>query len=142
MEDKDLIVGTRVAKAFSRFNQHENDICKGEIAGIGKCPTSGKPKYAVKWDKDWMQGYVSKEPYADDLMSEAEANTLWSKLEAEFREVEDRVKSHLEVAAQAINDADKLATGANLNLNDMWKARALLFDAMDNAGWSTSSLNC
>lgn len=142
MEDKDLIVGTRVAKAFDRFNQYENDICKGEIIGIGKCPMTGKPKYAVKWDESWMNGLVPKESYAGDLMFEAEANALWSKLESEFKAVENHIKDKLQVAARAIAEASEIASGAKMDLSSMWEATRPLMNAMDEVGWRTSSLNC
>lgn len=76
------------------------------------------------------------------LFSESDAKSLDSVLEKEFKAVEKQVQARLKVAAQNIREANKLAKKLGTNLGGMGAGYGDLYDAMDSAGWNTSSFGC
>jgi prophage DNA circulation protein len=138
IEEKDLVAGARVAKNFDRFNPWE-EIQRGKVLMSEKDPITGKTKVLVKWDSNYQN--VS-EVFADQLLTEAEAETLGSKLEAEYKEVEKQLSEKMGQAAQIIREAQKIAQTIKADLAGMGNITRDLYRAMDEAGWSTSSFHC
>lgn len=139
MENQDLTVGTKVVSAFSRYStcKPHNGIVK---APPQPCRLTGKMKVIVEWSY-WNQKKL-EEVFTETLMLETEGIALWSKLEAEYKVVEEQVKVKMQEAANAVEEADRIADSAKMNLTEMHDAVQILHHAMDGAGWSTSSLNC
>jgi hypothetical protein len=65
-----------------------------------------------------------------------------SDLEKEWAETEKLVKVKMEKAAALIKGAIKIAKKHNLELNELYDGVKPLLDAMEEAGWQTSSLMC
>jgi len=143
-------IGDRVAKATSEYYEDEysgkqivplrydpdNGLYLGEITDI-----SAKGKITVKWDGRYRDTEVLE---AKDLITEAEGKARYSELEAEFHEIERQVAEKVGQVAQGIREANELArkTGrplAQMSYNIIYRT---LYDAMDDAGWRTSSFGC
>lgn len=76
------------------------------------------------------------------LLPAAELAAKESKLEVEFKKTSKEIRSKLKEAAKIIGEAQKLAKKQGHNLSDMYDAYGPLYNAMDNAGWRTSSFGC
>ena len=70
-------------------------------------------------------------------------------LEKTFKRVEKKVAAKIQEAADLIKEANEMAqsTGAEnasdgLSSYDFWSACRPLRDALDEAGWSSSSMRC
>jgi len=129
-------VGDRVCRKFTQLNQYEDDREYGSIVGTN----AQNGKFFVQSEWSWR----SPNPFEvaeDGLLTEEEADTLYNKLEAEFKKVADQVSAHIKVAAEALEKANAVADAANYNLTEL-DASAPLMRAMRNCGWNTSSLSC
>lgn len=65
-----------------------------------------------------------------------------SKIEAEFTEVRNQIKSKLEQAADLVEEALKLAKPFDKNLYDLQDEVRLLNLALNNNGWKSSNTGC
>lgn len=88
---------------------------------------------------EWRGGRIEK-LMANRLMGEEEATQLCESLEEEFDKVEEAVSKKLAKAAALVREANALAEGSGLDLYEMNDGG--LLDAMENAGWRTSSMSC
>ena len=97
----------------------------------------------VEWDEQrWGASSKMERLSPSKLMTETEAKYLINKLETEFSELEDKVAEKLDEAAKLIREAGTSATAHGETLHDMYEATGTLIEAMDDAGWNTSSWNC
>lgn len=78
----------------------------------------------------------------ENLMSLADAQVKKSELETDFNEVEAAVSVKLNEAAKLIKEASETAGEKDLSLPELSSATSALMDALDSAGWATSSLSC
>lgn len=143
-------IGDRVAKATSEYYPDEysdkeivplrydpdNEMYVGEVVDI-----SAKGKITVKWDGRYRDTEVLE---AKDLITEEEGKTRWNQLESEFHAIEAQVAEKIKVVAQGIREANELAKKTGRPLADMGYdiIYHTLYDAMDEAGWRTSSFGC
>lgn len=95
----------------------------------------------VKWDSDWNEEI--RDVDASDLAPEEVVKARYSELEIEFKEVEKEVKAQLKEVAKGLREANKLAKQKlGRTLNQLNMGYGALYNAMDDAGWRTSSFNC
>lgn len=106
----------------------------------------------VMWDENWLNElfvngitheYWPVKVKSDWLLTEAEGKAKFSALEKEFDAIADQVIDKLKEAGKLIKEANKIAkkSGAK-SLYEMYDAHDPLLNAMDAAGWRTSSFNC
>lgn len=99
-------------------------------------------KVMVKWDNEYLNKEEQKAVDPEHLDLEENVQKLYSKLEVEFNMVEKQVKEKLREASKLILDAQKLAKKTGHKVAEMYDAVSPLENAMDAAGWRTSSWNC
>ena len=100
-------------------------------------------KLLVEWDElGWRQTSKIERVDESGLVTEAEAEAAHNKLEAEFEALSDKVQEKLEEAAKLIREAGKIASDGGESLHDMYEVTEPLINAMDFAGWNTSSWSC
>ena len=150
VKKKVLAVGDRVGVATSEYYDSYGDNATtgklrydpdnspdyGEIVSI-----LADDKVMVKWDSDWMNEH-NKPVDVSTLLPEADIKTLLTKLEQEFNDVEKQIKEKLKEASKAVKEAQKLAKKTGRDLADMYDAVYPLRNAMDSAGWHSSSWGC
>lgn len=132
---------TRVMREFYRY-ENSRLLSRG-VTTVDSVidPLSGKEKTLVKWDRNHFSNQP-QEVYTDILILESEGDEKYSKLQKEFEALEEECKKKIEVAAEAIAEADRLASAKGYALSSMHEAVGSLIDAMGSAGWSTSSWSC
>jgi hypothetical protein len=100
---------------------------------------AGVPGKSGMFLVEWKGGRIEK-LMAERLMGEVEAQQLSQSLEEEFDKVEEAVLKKMTKAAALIREANALAEKAGLELYELNDGG--LLDAMENAGWRTSSMSC
>lgn len=138
---KTFKVGDRVVhvkdSSLEEWNADDyDDTIRGVVKGIHK---SGK--LLIEWDLSW-RNKEHAEAMPDELISEAEANKILSKLEAEYKAWADPIKEKVEQAAKLLREAGKMASKQKKELIEMHDLVYPLLGTMDGLGWSTSSLSC
>ena len=144
MKKKDLVIGTRVVPLndLKNYNPQDAYIDVGvTVTEPVKDALTGNLKVYVKWDPDGLS-----QPSEEDVSSlelESVAKPKLSKLDAEFKVYEKEILAKMKEAGKLIREANKLSKKAGMeSLNDMYDSTYPLFNAMDAAGWRTSSLGC
>ena len=106
--------------------------------------THGNNLVVVEWDG----GQINK-PQLHNLLSEADglkenARLLeeQERLEREFEQVQSECASKLQQAARLVREASTLARSKGQDLQEMSEATYDLENAMESAGWRTSSWHC
>jgi hypothetical protein len=94
----------------------------------------------IKWDNEWHSRKYSSPLHADLLDHEEELKKLSSSLEEEFKKVSGEVGKLIKQSAELIDQAAKLAGDKKLSYYK--DAVEPLLNAMEDAGWSSSSLYC
>jgi hypothetical protein len=144
MKKKDLVIGARVVPLndLKNYNPQDSYIDIGIIVTEPvKDALTGNLKVYVKWDPDGTCDPSEEEVSSLELESVAEPKL--SKLDAEFKVYEKAVLAKMKEAGKLIREANKLSKKAGVeSLNDMYDSTYPLFNAMDAAGWRTSSLGC
>ncbi len=132
-----FIADNMTKKGNLYFNEHE-----ATPFGVVTSVDPDKDKVTVKWDKkhSYMNQY-HKTTDSKNLMLEAECLPELSKLEAEFRVFEREIYTRLDQAGKLLLEADKLANSKGKDLAEMEAVHPLI-KAMEDIGWSTSSLHC
>lgn len=137
---KTFEVGQRVvlvaASNLKEWNEYEDDTTRGVVKSVNK-----EGLITVKWDNSWRTPNPS-EHTANRLISEAEANEIRSKLEAEYEVWAGPIREKMKLAAKCLAEADELATKQKKDLAEMHELTGPLIKAMDDIGWRTSSLSC
>ncbi len=144
MSKNKFALGDRVAENVTKDNRNFEGLCEYKVGAIKADKVHGKPDhYIVQWDPRWKGDKSAiEEVHSNLLISEAEADVKAAALETEFTALEKMVKDKLNIAAKALDEATKLAAAAGFSLSDLHEANSNLMNAMDNAGWRTSSLHC
>jgi len=117
------------------------DPCYGEVIEI----IEPSDNLIIKWDEndDYIDEYKPEDGWnAKDFLPEKELKKKYSHLEKEFRTMEKAVKAKVKKAAVIIREANKMTKEHGKTLSELWDVRRPLYDAMDNAGWHTSSFDC
>ena len=136
---KKFKVGQRVVLRNSALEEYNDDGSYTQEGIVQEIHKSGK--CLVKWDKGWEKGNTAGvEP--DDLVSEEEAEKILDTLEKEYDAWANPIKNKMKQAAKLLQEADELAAKQDKNLTDMHNIVIPLLEAMENLGWSTSSLSC
>lgn len=135
---------TRVMKVFKKENwRHEQERCGITIADPRVDPVTGEEKVYVQWDLDRYKQPNPEEIVTQNLLLEADGKSKIAKLENEWNNAEVEVKEKLKAAAELISGAAKIADNVGCDsLLDMYDAIRPLYNAMDRAGWNTSSFGC
>lgn len=136
---KTFSVGDRVVwvkySNLKTWDEYE-DTTRGTVKTVD---TEGR--LSVKWDDKWHnEKPVKLSP--DALISEEEANQIRSKLEAEYEVWAGPIREKMQQAGQLLAEAGELAAKQKKDLAEMHEIISPLLEAMDDLGWSTSSLSC
>jgi len=136
-------VGARVAPIVNEHTHpYDLDLTdRGTVVAILPEPmnnASSPTKIVIKWDDHKYAPGEITEHSSNELMLEADA----AKLLEEWKRLENAVKDKMIVAATAINEAQAIAKANNRDLTELHSACYVLEDAMDKAGWTTSSWYC
>lgn len=125
-------------KTIFTLGPNEFEPAYGEIKSIN----------GQKADVDWGESYSEALDHIDDdcvdlkdLLPAEEMKAKCSQLERDFEQLKKDIKVKLQEAASAIRAAQKMAASQNQKVVDMDEAY-LLYPAMDEAGWRTSSFGC
>lgn len=143
MKKTELVIGTRVAfKLDPDETGQDIYLSVGVIDSEPTKNTDGDLVVYVKWDNSWKVPN-REQVLVSDLALEKDVKKKASTLEKEFRSYEKMVESKLKEAAKLIKESDKLAKKAGVEgLHQMHESTYLLENAMDAAGWNTSSWSC
>lgn len=143
MKKTDLTIGTRVAyKLDSDETGQDLYLTAGAVDSEPTKNGDGKLVVSVKWDDSWRNPNPEL-VLVSDLALEKDVKKQASALEKEFRSYEKLVEAKLKEAAKLIKEADKLAKKAGVEgLHQMYESTYPLENAMDAAGWNTSSWSC
>lgn len=131
-------VGDRVIRKDSvqQFNEYENDSICGVVKSLGM-----NGAITVKWDSEYINPNPQTLDY-DKLLTEAEGNEKWSALEAEYEVWAAPIRDKMKEAGALLKEAGLLAKKQKRDLTELHELTGPLLSAMDNIGWSTSSLSC
>jgi hypothetical protein len=134
-------VGSRVAHIVDMEEEYgsegPSEPYYGEVIAL-----TTDDKLVVKWDSDYHQSYHSGPIPLDEVALEKDAKVEYTRLEEEFNEISDALAEKMKKAGKIIVEAAKLAKQNGLELREMYDAYRPLYNAMDQAGWNTSSFNC
>lgn len=143
-----LKVGDRVGIATSDYD----DDFESKVGKLRYDPDSD-PDYGVvsdllangqvmvKWDDAWRNSNNHPVDVAT-LALESVLKEKLSKLEEEYLEIEKEIRVKMKAAALNIKEANKLAKKTGHSLEEMYDVVDPLINAMDAAGWRTSSFGC
>lgn len=122
--------------SLEEWNEYEDDTTRGVVESV-----DSEGKLTVKWDNSWIKPNPSQHD-ADELITEAAADKILSKLEKEFEAWAGPIRKKIEQAAKCLAEAGELATAQDRDLSEMSELVGPLINAMDTIGWRTSSLSC
>jgi hypothetical protein len=106
-------------------------------------PNESEDLFKIKWDGESCHSYLNSKCFkASSLLSEEECKKHNNQLMAEFSEMHEKIKAQMKIAADAILEANSIAEDNNLELPNMHNSLGPLIGAMEDIGWSTSSLSC
>lgn len=143
MSNKKFTAQTRVALKGTSI-----PLARGTVVGDARQQQSslGVPLDAVV--VEWDNGVVQKITIRS-LMLESEAVAEETrlareqeKMEGEYEETRKEIAEKMNAAAMALREAATLAQTAGSELQDFYDEVRPFLRAMDDAGWSTSSLSC
>lgn len=132
-------IGDRIGQIPAKKHNSENTSILGTVTDVTMAG-----KYLIKWDDTWYNTTNSGTKLWEEsaLMPSAEVIEITSKLEEEFNALEAEVKLKVKEASKIIKEASDLAKTKGYELVDLYNATGPLYNAMDDAGWQTSSFNC
>lgn len=149
MKKSDLTPGTKVLATWDqpewedgklvkyRHDDYDDYTLEGEV--LDKEASAGK--VFVKWNEGSGNADIDYDkPYEIDV----KLLTLFSdrsEIEKEFKELNKVLKAKMKEASAIIKEAGKLAREKGYSLANLG-ASSDLYDAMDSAGWQTSSFGC
>ena len=76
------------------------------------------------------------------LEFEVDAKRMSSELEKEFQEIEKIIEVKMSMVSSLIKEAELIAQSKGFVLQDCYSGTRPLMDALESAGWRTSSLGC
>ncbi len=132
-----FIRGDRVGSYSGKlkYSEYDEEPYYGTVTDI-----LADGRIMVKWDDKYLDSSKSVSP--NKLMFESDLRSKYSELEQAFHKVESEVAEKMKEASQIILDAQKIAKAAGLDLQELHGATSFLENAMDSAGWQTSSWHC
>lgn len=136
VEMSKIELGVRVA---FKIKSHDSNLQYGTI--INKLPDR---KVIVQWEQQRWQT-IKPEPTIEkisDLMLGLDAEKKLSELSDAFDLLEQSVRSKMVEAANFLLEANELALAGGQSLLDMHDTVYPLLNAMEECGWSISSLGC
>lgn len=138
LKPNQIVIGAVVYKAAKSAPLQRGKI----LAGLDN--THGNNIIVVEWD----DGHINK-PQINGLLSEADGLAEnkrlleeQERLEREFEQVQSECASKLQAAARLVREAATLARSKGQDLQEMSEATYDLENAMEAAGWRTSSWHC
>lgn len=131
-------VGDRVVQDFNKYHPDDGDFYRGEVVGINDL----NDHLFVKWDDKWGFKDKAEEVNPSRILLECEGEVKLNKLESEYSNLHKAILEKINIAAELINDAGEIAVSGGRDLIDMYDAVRPLMLALDNNGWSTSSMRC
>lgn len=123
-----------------------SEVHRGYIGAAGSILSHdvANDLYLVEWDKAFS--YAKTSTITKEMASELKLLTVaqaeQNKLDSEFAILEAQCKEKLAAAAALINEASALASKHRESLHEMYEATSPLMRSLDDAGWSTSSMEC
>lgn len=142
-------VGDRVGEFTSKY--YEDDYSDAETVPLMYIPDNspefgkvtevlGEGNIRVKWDSKWKKESVVQ---ANTMAPESVVKERLSVLEEEFTVVEKEVSAKLKEVAKGLREANQLTKKKlGRNLYQLSMGYGPLYDAMNSAGWRTSSFGC
>jgi uncharacterized protein YwqG len=131
--DSDEYDGGGIVKFY--FDEYDDYTLTGVVMDKDASPNH----VWVKWDESDFSEYDEEEVEVELLTLASERNSI----EADFKAATKEVKQKMKDAAKLIKEANSIALDAHAkSLADMYDAVSPLIDAMDNAGWRSSSWGC
>jgi tyrosine-protein phosphatase YwqE len=100
--------------------------------------------YIVEWDPDFVGKYAEeslvteKEAGVIKAVQEAERN----KIESEFETIRGQLQANLAQATELVSKSVELAKKHKKNFRDLKSECMPLFRAINDGGWSPSSIKC
>jgi hypothetical protein len=137
---KTFEVGQRVVLVagsnLEEWNEYEDDTTRGAVQSIEE-----NGSFIVKWDAAWRKPNPNRHT-TNELITEIEADKILSKLEKEFEAWAGPIRKKMEQAAKYLLEAGELASKQKKDLAELHEIVGPLISAMNDIGWSTSSLSC
>jgi hypothetical protein len=137
-------IGTRVVRKDIKYSDYDGpQVQRGVIATESTIDPLHKTERAyVKWDHTPYNKPNPQELSVENLILESEGDKIADKMEAEFQKLNEEVSAKMAEAARLIDEASSLAEDSGRELHMMHEAMSPFLQAMDDAGWRTSSLSC
>ena len=143
-------VGDRVGLNLATEFYDDSEYCKkvkfyyrqyGDGPSYGTITFLDKSKAMVQWDH---YALFNDSDLVDikHLLSEKDMEQHFLDLEKEFNKMSKELHHKMIEAGKLIEEADKIAREHGSPLAHVYSAIEPLYDAMDNAGWHTSSFGC
>jgi len=145
-------IGDKVGELYEEFSsgfvekysysRYESPPNYGEIIGF-----KGKNQCFVIWgtnykNQDHFDNKACGLVKIKNIIPELEMQNYFSELHKEWTELQEAVKEKIDICAQNLDQARKLASKGGTSLKDMYESLSSLYDVMENIGWRTSSFNC
>jgi hypothetical protein len=136
-------VGTRVGYVLDMEEECDSGGPREPYYGVVSALTIDEPtKLVITWDESYAQQYYPPLVDLEDVLPEEDVKEKYTRLEEEFNEIVDALTTKMEEAGKFIKEAAKLAKEHGFELNEMSDVYYPLYNAMDKAGWNTSSFSC
>jgi len=141
-------VGTNTSRYYDNYDYSHtgplryNDDDSPEYGVVTDVLSSGN--VLVKWDSAYRnreQDYSGPQD-PTKLALEEDVKNQYSILEQEFKVVSLEVKTKLEEIADSIRQANEISKSIGRPLAQMPDVYGTIYQAMDEAGWNTSSFGC
>lgn len=121
---------------------------RGTVVGAAK-PQVGSlnvplDSVIVEWDNGAVQKVTIRSLILESQVEAEEAKMMKEneKLEEEFADLTTQIQEKLAQAAKLISESTSLAEEAGTDLQSLYDETRPLMRALDDAGWSTSSMRC
>jgi hypothetical protein len=134
---KTFEVGTRVAKDVERWNPNEDDSERGEVVGVDP-----KTQHLLVEVETWGGKTEIRKWNPETTLLESELEAKLSQLEKDYDVVASQVSEKIAAAAALLNEAAAIADKSGVEIQSMYEEVRPLYRALDNAGWSSSSMRC
>jgi hypothetical protein len=117
---------------------HDDDADYYTLVGVIRSKPASDGHVWVKW----IEGDFDEEEQEVEISILTLASDI-GEIEKEYAEVSKLIKANMKEAAKLISESHKLAKKAHVkSLESMYDAVSPLINAMDNAGWRSSSWGC
>jgi hypothetical protein len=152
MKKSDATPGTKVlasyAGAYDEYSDEQiteyryDEDEYGDLVGVIRSKEASPGHVWVKWIEGEYVGHLDEDEMEVDLKLLVLQSDKAS-IEQEFKNVSKEIKEKMKEAGKLVKEANALAKKASLGpLANLYDASSPLVDAMDNAGWRSSSWGC